>query len=128
MRLKVDSKSPFRHEKGDAPPNISTFHLSRKCYKLDAEEATRKLMEFLSRVLPEKRISVMYFDEAHKLGPHLCKIFLRIVQHQPLSTRMWYTLMGTKSSISYYAPLPRKSQSNASLAYTCLTEAIVLSH
>ena len=130
MRLKVETaqKSPSREGNGDAPRNVSTFQLSRKCYQLDAEEATRKLMEFLSRVLPEKRISVMYFDEAHKLGPHLCKIFLRIVQHQPPLTKMWYTFMGTKSSISYHAPPPRKSLSTASLACTCLTEAIVHSY
>ncbi|KAF8320505.1 hypothetical protein F5887DRAFT_1031704, partial [Amanita rubescens] len=40
---------------------------------------------------------------------------------------MWYTFMGTKSSIFYYAPPPSQSQSSALLACTCLTEAIVLS-
>jgi hypothetical protein len=40
---------------------------------------------------------------------------------------MWYAFMGTKSSISYYAPRPSQRQSPASLACTYLTEEIVLS-
>ena len=122
----IDQKSPIRGDKGKEPANVNPFEMSRDYYKLNAKEATGKLMEFLSRVLPGK-ISVMYIDEAHELGPHLCQIFLRLVQHQPRLTRMWYTLMGTKSSISYYAPPRRKSQSAASLACTCLTEVIVIS-
>ena len=100
--------------------------MSRKSYSLFAQEATGKLMEFLSAILPGKMISIMYFDEAHELRLHL-RIFLRLVQHQLLSTKMWYVFMGTKSSISYYAPRPDKSQSPALLACTCLTVAIVLS-
>ena len=100
--------------------------MSRKSYRLFAQEATGKLMEFLSAILPGKMISIMYFDEAHELGMHFW-ILLRLVQHQLSSTKMWYIFMGTKSSISYYAPRPDKSQSPALLACTCLTVAIVLS-
>ena len=81
-------------------------------------------MEFLSTVLPTARISVMYFDEAHELGL-LFLIFLRLVKHQLLSTGMWYTFMGTKSSISYHASRPGDNQFPVLLACTYLTEAIV---
>ena len=117
----------MRGENGEVPSDVSIFNVSRRCYELDAEEAARKLMAFLSHVLPASKISVMYFDEAHELGSHLCQIFLRLLQHQPPSIKLWYTLMGTKSSISYYAPPPRKSQYAASLACMCLIEATVLS-
>ena len=120
------TNSPTRGADNKPPSGFDAIDMAEHFYKHHAEEATRKLMEFLSRVLPGK-ISVMYIDEAHELGPHLCQIFLRLVQHQPRLTRMWYTLMGTKSSISYHAPPRHKSQSAASLACTCLTEVIVIS-
>ncbi len=100
--------------------------MSSKIYELHAEDATKKLMKFLFNVLPTKRIGVMYFDEAHELGSHFWT-FLRLVQHQLSSTKMWYTFMGTKSKISCDVPHPGDRQSVASLACTCLTEAIVLS-
>ena len=80
-------------------------------------------MEFVSTVLPAKKIGVMYFDEAHKLGLHFW-ILLRLVQHQLRTTKMWYTFMETKWS-SHYIPRPSQSLSAASFACTCLTEAIV---
>ncbi|KAF8240580.1 hypothetical protein L208DRAFT_1420405 [Tricholoma matsutake] len=95
-------------------------------YGLSAKEATKNLVEFISAVLPTKRISVMYLDKVHELGFHFW-IFLCLVQHQLSSTKMWYTFMGMKLSISYYAPHPSKCQSPASLACTCLTKEIVLS-
>lgn len=119
--------SPIRAKDGKPiPSDFDPFAASLKIYKCSAEEATKNLGEFLSSVLPAKRISVMYFDEAHELGLHFW-IFLRLVQHQRLSMKMWYTFMGTKSSISYYAPHPSKRQSPASLVCTCLTEEIELS-
>jgi hypothetical protein len=129
MKLQVETtnNSPIRGKDGKPiSSNFDPFTTSRKYYGLSAKEATKKLVEFLSAVLPAKRISVMYFDEAHELGFHFW-IFLRLVQHQLSSTKMWYVFMGTKSSISYYAPRPSERQSPASLACTCLTEAIVLS-
>ena len=129
MKLKVYScqTSPTRGTDGKPIPDDSQHvAIARSRYKLDVEEATKELMEFISRVLPEKRISIMYFDEAHELRSHLW-IFLRLVQHQSLLTRMWYSFMGTKSNLSYYVPPPRKRQSAPSLACTCLIGAIVLS-
>ena len=86
--------------------------MSREFYKDHVKEAYENLMKFLSTVLPEKKICVMYFDEAHELGV-LFWILLRLVQHQvpepemePFRIQMWYTLMGTKSSVSFYAPRP----------------------
>jgi hypothetical protein len=105
---------------GEAPVDFQPFEMARKRCELHAEDATKKLMKFLSDVLPTKRISVMYFDEAPELGSHL-RIFLRLVQRQLSSTKMWYTFMGTKSSISYNAP-PDKCQFVTSLSCTCLTE------
>jgi hypothetical protein len=128
MRLKVITDcSPVRAKDGTPiPSDFDPFAASLKIYKRSAQEATKNLGEFLSSVLPLQRISVMYFDEAHELGLHF-RIFLRLVQHQRLSTKMWYAFMGTKSSISYYAPRPSQRQSPASLACTCLTEEIELS-
>jgi hypothetical protein len=124
MKLKVEflmMKSPVRGE--DCKPIPSDFDPVSKAsdiYKVSAREATENLVEFLFKVLPEKTISVMYFDEAHELGLHYW-IFLRLVHHQLSSTKMWYTFMGTKSRISYYAPPPSESQSPAFFACTCLT-------
>ncbi|KAF8343351.1 hypothetical protein F5887DRAFT_1212483 [Amanita rubescens] len=100
MKLAKDTfqNSP---KNGEAPADF------QQCYELHAEDATKRLMKFLSDVLPTKRISVMYFDEAPELGSHL-RIFLRLVQRQLSSTKMWYTFMGTKSSISYNAPPDNK--------------------
>jgi hypothetical protein len=107
--------------------------MSRQFYDDHAKKASENLMKFLSTVLPEKKICVMYFDEAHELGV-LFWIFLRLVQHQvprpetePLLMEMWYTFMGTKSSVSFYAPRPSQCQSIASFSCTCLTAALVLS-
>ena len=93
-------------------------------YKHHAKAATQELMEFVSAVLPAKKISVMYLDEAHQLGLHF-GIVLHLVRHQLRTTKMWYTFMGTESSISHYAPRPSQSQSTTLLAYACLTDAIV---
>ncbi|KAF8816611.1 hypothetical protein BYT27DRAFT_7220522 [Phlegmacium glaucopus] len=110
MKLKVETpqNSPIRGKDGEVPENFKPYEISHRCYMPSAEEATKKLMEFLSHVLPTKRICIMYFDEAHELDLQLW-IFLRLVQHQPLSTKMCST--GTKSSLSYYAPPPNKYHS-----------------
>jgi hypothetical protein len=122
MKSKVESKikSPVRGKDGLPPSEFDPVSKAAHFYELDARKATENLVEFLSTVLPEKTISVMYFDEAHELGLHYW-IFLRLVQHQLSSTKMWYTFMGTKARISYYAPPPSESQSPAFLACTCLT-------
>ena len=70
-------------------------------------------MRFLSEVFPEKRMTIMYFNEAQELGL-LYWVFLQIVVHQPPFIKMWYTFLGMKSRISNYAP-PSESQSVASL-------------
>ena len=127
MKSVVTDSSPIRAKDGNpVPSDFDPFTASLKIYKCFAEEATKNLGEFLSSLLPAKRISVMYFDEAHELGLHFW-IFLRLVQHQGLSTNMWYAFMGTKSSVSYYAPHPSERQCPASLACTCLTKEIELS-
>ena len=107
-------------------PDFDVDTMAGHFYGHRAKKATEKLMGFLSRVYPKQKMSVMYFDEAHELGS-LVWILLRLVQHQPWFTKMWYTFMGMKSRISYYVPPPSECQSVASLACTCLTEAIVLS-
>ncbi|KAK2464125.1 hypothetical protein APHAL10511_003873 [Amanita phalloides] len=87
------------------PSNFNPEKKALEFYKRDAKEATEELMKFLSSVLRKKQISVMYFDEAHDLAMQFW-VFLRLVQHQLPSTKMWYAFMGTKSSVSYYAPAP----------------------
>jgi hypothetical protein len=100
--VETSKDSPIRTKDGKPVP--------RKIYELHAEEATNKLTEFLSAVPPAKRISVMYFDEAHKLGSHFW-IFLSLVQYQLSHTKLWYTFIATKSSISDYGPRPTNRQS-----------------
>ena len=58
---------------------------------------------------PDNRIT--YFDEAHELDNRFW-ILLRLLSHQSRSTRMWYVFMGTKSSISYFAPTIDRSESS----------------
>ncbi|KAF8343349.1 hypothetical protein F5887DRAFT_886857, partial [Amanita rubescens] len=98
--------NPTRAKDGKPVPldSFEHFTMSRKIYELHAKEAINKLTEFLSTVLPAKMISVMYFDEAHKLDSHFW-VLLPLVEHQ-LRTRMWYTFIATKSSTSYYGPRP----------------------
>ena len=70
-------------------------------------EATQNLMEFISGLNPEsKPLCVTYFDEAHELGSHYW-VILRLLSNQSPSTKMWYVFLGTKSSVSYYAPSPK---------------------
>lgn len=70
--------------------------------------ATENLMQFVSGLSPGGNpLCVTYFDEAHELGLRYW-IMLRLLQVQKSSTRMWYVFMGTKSSVSYYAPAPDK--------------------
>ncbi|KAK2463806.1 hypothetical protein APHAL10511_004111 [Amanita phalloides] len=105
MKAKMGTfeNSPIRKDGNVVPSNFDLENKSLEFYKRDAKKATKKLMKFLSRVLRKKQISVMYFDEAQDLDMQFC-VFLRIVQHQLPSTKMWYAFMGTKSSVSYYGP------------------------
>ena len=113
---KVNSqKSPIRGPNGKAPDNVDPHLISREYYETNAKEATKQLTKFLSLVLPAKTISVVYFDEAHELEMQLW-ILLRLVQHQPRSTKMWYAFLGTKLSLFHYAPPPNECQSAPSLA------------
>ncbi len=98
------TNSPIRGADHKAPSGFDAIDMAEHFYKQHAEEAARKLTEFLSTVLPEKKISIMYFDEAQELRSQFW-IFLRLVQLQKAETKMWYAFMGTKSSISYFALL-----------------------
>ena len=108
----VPKSSPKRDEDGNGSDNLQPSTMAFHYYEQFTKEATKKLMDFLSDVVPGK-MSVTYFDEAQELGS-LYWVLLRLVQHQSQSTKMWYTFMGTKSRLSDYAP-PRDSQSAASL-------------
>lgn len=133
MRTATPKKSPTTPIGGDDGDGSNPEIMSYDFYKVHTKEASDNLMKFLSTVLPEKQICVMYFDEAHELGV-LFWILLRLVQHQapspemePSLMQMWYAFIGTKSSVSFYAPRPSQCQSIASFACTCLTAAPVLS-
>jgi hypothetical protein len=77
-------------------------------------------MIFLSSIQPGA-LCVTYFDEAHGMDKALW-VLLRVLHYQELTRRMWYIFMGTKSSISYYAPNPSDSPSPLpSLMYIHLT-------
>ena len=110
----IPNNSPNRGKDGNGSLPLDPVTMARNYYKHHIQEAgTKKLLEFLSKVLPGK-MSIMYLDEAQELGS-LYWVFLRLVQHQSLCTNMSYTFMGTKSRLSDYAPPPRNSQSAASL-------------
>ncbi|KAF8726091.1 hypothetical protein AX14_008074 [Amanita brunnescens Koide BX004] len=69
-----------------------------------ARAAVEALMEFLINLYHgEQPLCVTYFDEAHELKTRFW-ILLRLLNHQPKTTRMWYVFMGTKSSISSFTP------------------------
>ena len=53
----------------------------------------------------------MYFDEAQELKKGFWMI-LRLLceQQRATSTKMWYIFMGTKYSVSWYAPVPGSRQ------------------
>ncbi|KAK2464638.1 hypothetical protein APHAL10511_003331 [Amanita phalloides] len=105
MKAKMGTfgNSPIRKDGKVVPSDFNPESKSREFYQRDAKEATERLMTFLSSVFPKKGISVMYFDEAHELDMQLWT-FVRLVEHQLLSTKMWYAFMGTKSKITYYSP------------------------
>ena len=109
----VPKSSPKRDEDGNGSDNLQPGTMAFHYYEQFTKEATKKLMDFLSDVLPGK-MSVTYFDEAQELGS-LYWVLLHLMQHQSQSTKMWYTFMGTTSRLSDYAPPPRDSQSPASL-------------
>lgn len=93
-------------------------------YKTITQKATEDLMKFLSSIEPDT-ICVMYFDEAH--GLKLCFwVLLRILNSQKMSTRMWTICMGTKSSLSYYAPRPSKSWSFLSSIFIQLIQTVTV--
>ena len=75
-------------------------------------------MRFVKNLFPETDpLCVTYFDEAHELELSFW-VLLRLLQAQEPSTRMWYVFMGTKSSISYYAPTPENREP---FVHTCPT-------
>ena len=111
----IPKNSPNRGKDNESL-TLDPFSMARNYYKQHTEEATKNLMEFLSKVLPGK-MSIMYFDEAQGLGS-LYWVFLHLMQHQSPCTKMWYTFMGMKSRLSDYAPPPRDSQSAA--CFACL--------
>ena len=89
------------HDKTD--PGHDIVQTSEKFYKR-ARAAVEVLMEFLTNLYHgEQPLCVTYFDEAHELKTRFW-IMLRLLSHQPKTTRMWYVFMGTKSSISYFTP------------------------
>lgn len=89
--------------------------MAEKRYNVHAKKASEDLMRFISGLFPgENPPCVTYFDEAHELDTNFWCL-LRLLQSQAPSMKMWYVFMGTKSSISYYAPSPEKSEFNPSL-------------
>ena len=77
---------------------------AQSAYKAITKNATKDLMRFLSQSL-----CVTYFDEAHWMDSTLW-VLLRVLQYQDRRLGMWYIFMGTKSSVTYYAPGPSDSE------------------
>jgi hypothetical protein len=83
-------------------PPINPTVTAERLYNDIVKKATADLMGFLDTIYT-RALSVTYFDEAHKLG--LCFwVLLRLLYNQESSIRLWYVFMGTKLSLSYYAP------------------------
>jgi hypothetical protein len=102
-------------------PNCDSGWVADKCYEQYAKGATEDLAAFIWTLLPgeESPLCVTYFDEAHELSQAFWSL-LRLLQFQALSTKMWYVFMGTKSSISYYAPTPQNGEYLAACVCACL--------
>jgi hypothetical protein len=100
---------PEVHGMSPRRSDVPTYDIeaeSRSLYQEEALGAVKALMSFLTDLHDSlSPICVTYFDEAHNLGIRFW-ILLRLLSHQPLATAMWYVFMGTKSSISYFSPLP----------------------
>ena len=110
FKEKVDyQKSPVRSKTGaPEPANCEPTKFAQKLYNEIVKKATADLMGFLNTIYPQA-LSVTYFDEAHELG--VCFwVLLRLLFNQESSIRLWYVFMGTKSSLSYYAPRPSNGQ------------------
>jgi hypothetical protein len=103
--------SPKRGRDGKPDdPNYNSIKIAEENYARHAKAATEGLMTFLKGLFPDENpLCVSYFDEAHELELTFW-ILLRLLQAQDPSIKMWYVFMGTKSSISYYAPTPHKRE------------------
>lgn len=87
-------------------PNRYDIETESKLLYEGAQVAVDALMAFLANLFPgQQPLCVTYFDEAHELEMRFW-ILLRVLSHQHLKTMMWYVFMGTKLSISYFAPTP----------------------
>ena len=94
---------------------------AQSAYVAITKNATKDLMRFL---YPSQ--CVTYFDEAHGMGRTLW-VLLRLLQYQDKRLGMWCIFMGTKSSITYYAPGPSDSEFALLFVFTRLIQATVAS-
>ena len=100
---------PNRRDQGDEA-NHDVRTIAEELYNCIAKQATKDLMAFLSTLNPPQNLCLTYFDEVDSLG--LCiDILYRLLSSQESSTNMWYTFLGTKSRLSYYAPPAANRQS-----------------
>lgn len=122
QRFRKTPRSPKRGADGKPEDQNYSSVATAKIYRgYHAEKATVDLMSFVKNLFPRGNpLCVTYFDEAHELGLSFW-ILLRLLQAQEPSTRMWYVFMGTKSSISYYAPTPENREPSLRLIQPCLT-------
>ncbi|KAF8321931.1 uncharacterized protein EI90DRAFT_3078526 [Cantharellus anzutake] len=90
-------KSPKREDE-----NYDAIGHARDFYHRHAKAAVGNLVEFI-KSLTSNPLCVTYFDEAHELGKCFW-IMLRLLQNQDDSIKMWYIFMGTKSSLTDFAP------------------------
>ncbi|KAF8343175.1 uncharacterized protein EI90DRAFT_3115693 [Cantharellus anzutake] len=105
---KLDDGNGFkRNKEGKKGKKGGPITLARSYYAKDAKKAVEDLMEFIKTLTSgSDPLCITYFDEAHELG--MCFwIMLLLLQNQKDSVRMWYVFMGTKSSITYFAPRPQ---------------------
>ncbi|KAF8324209.1 uncharacterized protein EI90DRAFT_3076333 [Cantharellus anzutake] len=92
-------KSPKREDENE---DYDAIGHARDFYHRHAKAAVGNLVEFI-KSLTSNPLCVTYFDEAHELGKCFW-IMLRLLQNQDDSIKMWYIFMGTKSSLTDFAP------------------------
>ena len=118
----LSGTSPKRGFDGEPDRPYNSVAIARRYYEQGTMKATTDLMEFIQSLSSDKQpLCVTYFDEAHELGVSFW-VMLRLLQAQDVSVGMWFVFMGTKSSISYYAPAPENCESFPSCCESSLNE------
>ena len=91
--------------------DLNILDLTRQLYEIHAKKATKELSDFVSTLDGQHSdLCVTYFDEAHQLEAAFW-VLMRVLSFQDTSIRMWYVVMGTRSSFQQYNPRAKDCES-----------------